>query len=348
MAEVVFAVPGKLETPTGGYAYARRLLAGLPQEGIAVRPLALPDGYPHPGPADLAETARLVAATEPDAVLLIDGLAYGAMPRDLIAGFGRTIVALVHHPLALEHGLPPERQADLLACEAEALAQSRHVIVTSPLTRRLLAADFGVPPEKITVAEPGTDRAERAAGTGSPVQLLAVGAVSPRKGYDVLVGALGRVKDLGWRATIAGATDRAPEVAAALRAAIGSVGLQDRITLAGAMEDAALEALYQKADIFVSSSLFEGYGMVLAEALARGLPVVASTGGAAVETLPDPAALKVPPGDPVALSAALRILITDPALRARLGDASWEAGRKLPRWADTASRVAAVLREAAR
>jgi hypothetical protein len=156
MAEVVFAVPGKLGTPTGGYAYARQLLAHLPQAGVPVRHLALPEGYPHPTRADLAETARLVASTDLDDILLIDGLAYGAMPREVIVEFRRLVVALVHHPLGLEQGLPPDQQADLLACEAEALALASHVIVTSPLTRRLLAADFDIPLDKITVAEPGT------------------------------------------------------------------------------------------------------------------------------------------------------------------------------------------------
>lgn len=347
MADVVFAVPGDLATPTGGYAYARRLLAHLPQDGLAIRHLPLPASYPHPAPADLAETARLVAQTDPDSVLLIDGLAYGAMPRDLIAGFGRRIVALVHHPLGLEHGLPPDRQADLLRREAEALALAHRVIVTSPLTRRLLTADFGVPPDKIAVAEPGTEPAPRARGTGSPVQILSVGAVSPRKGYDVLVAALAMLKDLDWRATVAGATDRAADCAASLRAAVAEAGLSERVAFTGAVDPDRLEALYAQADIFVSPSLFEGYGMVLAEALAHGLPLVASTGGAAVETVPDSAALKVLPGDAAALAASLRVLIADPALRARLSDAAWEAGLSLPRWPETAARVAASLREAA-
>jgi glycosyltransferase involved in cell wall biosynthesis len=348
VADIVFAIPGDLDTPTGGYVYARQLLARLPLDGVALRHLALPGGYPHPAAADLAETARLFAATARESVLLIDGLAYGAMPKDLIEGFDRRIVALVHHPLGLEHGLSPERQADLLACEAEALALARHVIVTSPLTRRLLSADFDVPPEKITVAVPGTEPAARAVGTGSPVQILAVGAVSPRKGYDRLVAALAALKNLDWRATIAGATDRSPACVAALRRAIAASGLEDRIVLAGAVDDERLASLYAAADLVVSPSLFEGYGMVLAEALARGLPLVASTGGAAADTVPDAAAIKVTPGDSLALSAALRTMIVDAALRARLADGAWQAGQRLPRWPETAARVAGVLREVAR
>lgn len=348
MAEVVFAVPGDLAAPTGGYAYARRMLELLPRHNLAIRHLALPAGYPNPTEADLEMTARLVAGTPPNAVLLIDGLAYGAMPAELIAGFGRPIVALVHHPLGLEHGLSQERQAELIASEAQALALAERVIVTSPLTGRLLAADFNVPPDRVTVAEPGTEPAARARGTGSPVRLLAVGAVSPRKGYEILAAALADLADLDWHLTIAGATDRMPDASASLRQAIATASLQERVTLAGTVTDEALEALYAHADVFVSPSLFEGYGMVLAEALAHGLAIVASTGGAAGETVPEGAALKVPPGNVAALSQALRRAVGDPDLRARLAAASWEAGQALPRWPETAARIATVLREVSR
>ena len=140
MAEVVFAVPGALDSPTGGYAYARRLLQLLPQHGIAVRPLILPESYPHPSEGDLAETARLLSGTAPDAVLLIDGLAFGAMPPRLVAALHRRIVALVHHPLGLEPVLAPARQAALTADEAHAPAYTARGIVSSSLTGRLLAA----------------------------------------------------------------------------------------------------------------------------------------------------------------------------------------------------------------
>jgi glycosyltransferase involved in cell wall biosynthesis len=323
-------------------------LALLPGEGVTVRHLALPAGYPAPSEADLAETARRIAATPADSVLLVDGLAYGAMPERLVAGFGRPVVALVHHPLALESGLAPERRSALLASERAALALASRVVVTSPLTGRLLAETFGVAEARIAVAEPGTEPARRARGSGSPVRIVAVGAVSPRKGYEVLVEALAMLGDLDLRATIVGSTARDPAAAESLRSAIERAGLDGRIVLAGAVSDRELDALYDAADLFVSPSLFEGYGMGLGEALARGLPIVASTGGAAAETVPDQAALKVPPGDTAALAAALRRAVADPELRRRLADAAWAAGQGLPRWPDTAARVARVLREVSR
>jgi glycosyltransferase involved in cell wall biosynthesis len=294
--------------------------------------------------ADLAETARIVAELAEDTTLLIDGLAFGAMPKALVQGFARPIIALCHHPLALEAGLPEARQADLKASETDALALSDAVIVTSPATCALLERDFGVPRERITVALPGTDPARRSRGTGAPLQLLAVGSVVPRKGYDVLVRALGRLRDHDWRLTIAGADDRSPETTVALRALVSALDLEGRVTVAGALSEAELGTQYSRADVFVMSSLFEGYGMALAEAMARGLPIVCTTGGAAADTVPADAALKVPPGDADAFANALRRVMSEPDLRAAVAEASWNAGQKLPRWEDTARIIARVVR----
>jgi glycosyltransferase involved in cell wall biosynthesis len=227
--------------------------------------------------------------------------------------------------------------------------------VTSATTAGMLASQFGVPAERITVAEPGTDPARRArAGEAVPgaraprgLLLLAVGSIVPRKGYDLLVQALARLSDLDWRLVIAGDGGRSPETTAALLAQIGRSRVHDRVRLAGPLDERALAALYARTDLFVMSSLYEGYGMVLGEALVRGLPIVATTGGAAAATAPDRAALKVPPGNVDALSRALRRAMTDAALRRKLADAAWAAGRKLPRWEDTARIVAGAIERAA-
>ena len=256
-------------------------------------------------------------------------------------------MALVHHPLAFETGLSAPRQDELFVSETAALVEARWVVTTSASTARLVVDDYSVPSSRITIAEPGTEPAPRATGTGAPVELLAVGAVSPRKGYDVLIEALQELKGLDWCLTIAGALDRVPEVATTLRSRIAALGLSDRIILRGAVEDVELARLYDRADVFVSASLFEGHGMVLAEAMARGLPLVTSTGGAAIETVPDAAGLKVPPGDVAALREALRQMIAEPALRRHFADSSWQVGQTLPRWSDTAARIAGVLKEVA-
>ena len=347
MREVIFAIPGDLATPTGGYAYDREVLARLPGLGVPARHLALPGSFPAPSAADLAATADILAATPPDAVLLIDGLAYGAFPMALVQTLRRPIVALVHHPLGYESGIGEQRARELVVSERAALTGCRRVIATSPMTARLLIQEFGVPESRITVAEPGTVPAHRAEGTGEPVALLAVGAVSARKGYPVLVEALAELTDLPWHLTIAGAVDRSPAAAAEVTKAIAAHHLADRITVAGSVDTPALDALYAAADIFVMPSLFEGYGMVLGEAMARGLPIVCTTGGAAAETVPDSAGIKVPPGDAAAFGGALRDLLLNLPLRQRLAEESWQAGQRLPRWDDTARRIADVLKEIA-
>ncbi len=347
MADVAFAIPGDLATPTGGYAYDREVMARLPRFGVEVRHVILPASYPQPTPNDLAETARIIATLLPETILLIDGLAFGAMPADFLTSIRQRIVALVHHPLGLEPGLTAARAAALFRLETAALAFARRVVVTSPFTGGLLARDFAVPRSAITVASPGTERATRARGTGTPLQLLSVGSVTPRKGFTVLVDALAPLAAHDWRLTIAGPLDRDQEAVTALRAAIARHGLGDRITMTGALGREALDRHYDAADVFVLPSLFEGFGMVLTEAMARGLPIVCTTGGAAAETVPDAAALKVAPGVAEPLSNALGQLIVAPDLRQRLADAAWQAGQHLPDWDETARTIAAVIREVA-
>lgn len=343
MTEVYFAIPGDIDTPTGGYGYDRRLMAALPSFGVNVKHVELPAGFPNPSEEECAAVAKGAAQLPADATLLIDGLAFGAFPKELAEGIEQRVIALVHHPLALESGLSKTRQAELVKSECEALALADHVIVTSEATKRILVSDYGVAAKAISVAEPGTDPAQRATGTGTPMQLLAVGSITPRKGYDILIQALEPLSELDWRLTITGADDRDAAAASALRSQIAKAGMEDRVTLSGVVVPATLERFYESADIFVMPSLFEGYGMVLGEAMARGLPIVCTTGGAAAETVPDAAAVKVAPGEAEPLTRALESVLTDRKLRSRLADASWEAGRKLPTWNETARRVAAVV-----
>ena len=341
MSEIVFAIPGDLSLPTGGYAYDRRLLREWREMGVAARHLPLPGSFPNPSEADLAQTGGAILSQPYDSVLLIDGLAYGAFPEGIAAGLAGRVVALVHHPLGLETGLSPVQAAEFVRRETAALRYAAAVIVTSQTTKRLLVADFGVPAEKITVAEPGVDPAERAAGSGSEgVDLLAVGSLVPRKGYDILIAALEGLADKPWHLTIAGADDRAPATTAALKAQVAAAGLCGRIRLAGALGQSELDAAYARADLFVMPSLFEGYGMVLTEALARGLPILCTTGGAAAETVPDTAALKVLPGDVAAFRAGLARLIDDTEERRQRADAAWNTASALPRWRRTATIVA--------
>src|SRR4051794_7705502 len=174
--EVAFAVPGDIDAPTGGYAYARKLSALAPGFGVNLTHIRLPGGFPHPSPEELAETERLLSASRRP-LHLVDGLAYGALPAALVRRLPGATIALVHHPLAFESGLAPERRDALLCSEREALAEAKHVIASSRFTARPLAADFDVPPDRLSIAQPRTQPAPRALGTRPPGR-----APSPRPG----------------------------------------------------------------------------------------------------------------------------------------------------------------------
>jgi glycosyltransferase involved in cell wall biosynthesis len=213
--------------------------------------------------------------------------------------------------------------------------------VTSAATAGTVATLFGVDPSRITVARPGLDRAPRATGGGETPVILCVATLTPRKGQDVLVEALARLGDRPWRAVLTGALDRAPDYAQAVARQIAGARLGDRVTLTGPADEPGLEALYAGADIFCLPSRYEGYGMVFAEAMARGLPVVAARIAAAEEVVGEDAGMLVPVDDADALAGALAALLDDAELRRRKGDAALARAVALPGWDETA---AAILR----
>ncbi len=342
------AAPGALTTPTGGYVYDRRVVDGLRNIGWRVDTLDLGEGFPFPDETARAKAlARLIGVPE-GRTLVIDGLALGALPeaaRRLQAS--HDLVALVHHPLALEAGLMTGAAAGLRQSETEALTCARRVIVTSAFTARILVADYGVPVGRVSVVRPGNDRAAPARGNGGGrVEMLSVGAVTRRKGYDVLVAAVARLLDLDWRLTIVGALDRDAEAAARLRADIASFGLSERVRVTGAITDDQLAGLYATADVFVLASRFEGYGMAFAEAIAHGLPVIGAAAGAVPETIPAGAGLLAPPDDVSAFASAIRRLIEDTAERQRLAAGARAAAAALPTWREAAEAFAKALEQA--
>jgi glycosyltransferase involved in cell wall biosynthesis len=343
--QVAFAVPGDLGAPTGGYAYDRRMIAELRQLGWRVDVIGLGEGFPWPHEQTRSAAQTRLIQVPPGGPIVIDGLAFAVLPdtaRRL--RFDHALVALIHHPLAFESGLSAAQSATLRESESAALSCAVRVVTTSAATARCLVADYRVPAARVSVAPPGTEPAPRARGSGGDiVQLLSVGALVPRKGFDVLVAALATVTDLKWHLSIVGDAARDPKSAGELKADIVRLNLSDRVTMLGALPPADVAKRYDEADLFVLASRFEGYGMAYAEALARGLPIIGTTAGAIPDTVPADAGFLVAADDPIALASALRHLIENSDARHKLAAGAWRAARRLPKWRDSGEIFAGIL-----
>jgi glycosyltransferase involved in cell wall biosynthesis len=335
-----FAVPGAIDQPTGGYTYDRRVIAGLRGLGCEVDIIDLGEGFPYPDACTRSGALERLRTVPPGRPIVIDGLALGVLPEAANAlAATHPVVALVHHPLALEAGISPPTAAGFAASERAALAAVRHVIVTSPSTQRVLVADYGVADGAVTVALPGNDRiALEARPRRDRVALLAVGSVVPRKGYDVLIDALAAIADLDWRLVIAGDRTRDRVTAEAIETKIAARGLGARVRMLGAVGEDALDALHHEADLFVLASRHEGYGMAFTAAISHGLPVVGTRAGAIPETVAPEAGILVAPDDVAGLAAALRVMIADPRVRETHAAAARAAAVQLPDW-DTTARI---------
>jgi glycosyltransferase involved in cell wall biosynthesis len=349
--QLIFVYPGDLATPTGGYAYDRRMIEGLKDLGWQIQLISLGDGYPFPNHLQLEYARQTLLNLTSGMPMVVDGLALGALP-DLATELAERhpLIALIHHPLAFEFGLSDQEITSLKQSETQSLQQVVQVIANSAATARDLNQHYGIPPEIINVVLPGTDRISRPEprvlsnrGAQDSVHLLSIGSIIPRKGFHDLISALEPLIDLPWTLSIAGDTSRHAAAYERLMADINRFHLEDRIHGMGAVSNAELDTLYTKADLFVLPSLFEGYGMVYAEAMAYGLPIIATTGGAIPDTVPQKAGLLVKPGDIPALTAALKTLILDPGYRARLSRGALEAACQQPAWEDSVEQFATVL-----
>jgi glycosyltransferase involved in cell wall biosynthesis len=351
MQQLIFVYPGDLSTPTGGYEYDRRIIQGLEGLGWQIQLISLGDGYPFPDPAQIEYARSALHKLTKNVPMVIDGLALGALP-DLAAEIAKRhpLIALIHHPLAFEFGLSDPQIQLLQQSETQALQQVVRVVANSPTTARDLNRHYGVPLEIIDVILPGTDRIHALAPKIQKnedhlgqVHLLSVGSIIPRKGFHHLITALEPLVDLHWTLSIAGDTSRNPAAYERLMMDIKDCHLEGRVEVLGTLSNEELKNQYAKADVFVLPSLFEGYGMVYAEAMAFGLPIIATTAGAIPDTVPQDAGLLVEPGDIPALTIALKTLIQDPSHRARLSSGALTAAGQQPTWDYAVQQFATVV-----
>lgn len=337
-----FAIPGDIDTVTGGYIYERRLLESLRAQGREVAHLRIGASFPDPTPGDMADLIAQLDGLDPGTPVILDGFLSATIDTAALSRLKVPTVAMVHHPLALESGLAPARRDFLYRTERNNLALVSHVLVPSPHTARILRDDYGVAAARITVARPGTDRYPLTRAPIDPPLILSVGLLHPRKGHDTLLEALSQIKALDWRAVIVGGAHD-PDHAALLDRRVTELGLGARVRIAGRVAAEELSAVYGQATIFALATRYEGYGLVFDEALLAGLPIVSCATGAVPETVPPAAGLLVLPGDPDGFAEALAEVLTDASRRAGMADAAAAAGRALPTWADTAEVAGQVL-----
>ncbi|HUZ65116.1 MAG TPA: glycosyltransferase family 4 protein [Acetobacteraceae bacterium] len=344
--QIALFVPAPFATVSGGYVYDRRMVAEWRAEGHAVEVIELPGRHPLADGATEAAALTAWAALPDNARPLIDGLALPAFAPMAEALAARGATTLIHHPTALETGLPDAERGMLRTIEHALLPRLHRVVTTSADTAERLARDFGVAAERIAVVVPGTGNAPRSVGSGGTgCAILSIGTLVPRKGHDVLLRAMARLFDLDWHLTIVGGADRDPAHAAHLAALASELGIARQVHFTGELVDAALEAAWQPADLFALATHYEGYGMVVAEALKRGLPVAICGGGAVGSLVPAEAGVVAPPGDHEALSKAMRRLVFSADLRREMGDAAWQAGQALPSWKDQAAAFIRALEQ---
>jgi glycosyltransferase involved in cell wall biosynthesis len=332
--------------PSGGNAYDRYVCAGLRSLGWSVSEHAVAGSWPQPDAESFAALAEAIGQIPHGAVVLLDGLVASTAPEVLVPEAEHLrLVVLVHMPLGHR---PAGDTGDTRGRERAVLSVAAKVITTSEWARGRLQSLYELSSDRVYVVEPGVKAADLATGSDGGGSLLCVAAVIFEKGHDVLLDALEQLPDLSWRCLCAGSLARDPAFAEKIRRRAIEAGLGDRVHLVGARTGADLDHLYATADLLVLASRAETYGMVVTEALARAVPVLATEVGGLTEALGQGAdgirpGLLVPPADPAALAAALRAWLSDAELRARLRQAARERRRSLHDWSSTASVLATVL-----
>lgn len=342
---LAFAVPGDITTVTGGYIYDRRLLSGLRDLGHDVHHIELPASFPNPAEDDIVRTTNLLNEVGDSTAIIVDGLAFGSLPTATLTQTKAPLIALIHHPLAKESGIGEEHQKRLYETERANLALAQHVLVPSSHTAAILISEYGVTPSKLTVIRPGSDRPKTAQEKADPPLILSVGIQAPRKGHDVLLRALSKIKKVPWQAVIVGSEHDADH-ATYLQLLKAELGLGDRVVFTGQVSPEKLSDLYGQASIFALATRYEGYGIVFDEAQVNGLPIVSCATGAVPDTVPPATGLLVPIDAPDMFAQALGRVLSDTHLRAEMTAAARIASRSFPSWDDTARCASDAIKRA--
>ena len=334
--ECVFVVPGDINTQTGGYIYDRKVISELRASGFSVSVLSLSDTFPNPSVDDQRLAYEQLTRVKVKPPMIIDGLALGALDPETVSAISSPIIGMIHHPLAYETGLDADTSRRLFETEFENLRKVDKVIAPSHFIKQLLVEKYQLDKGLITVATPGIDLDPLPASPAQPPLILSVGIMASRKGHDVLLRALSKITEASWQAVIVGST-RDQHYLDDLVALRAELGLESRVKFLGQLSQEELAEYYSRASVFALATRHEGYGMVFAEAMANGLPIVSCKAGATAETVGEQAGILTDVDSPEMFADALRTVIDDRKLHARMSSASKLRASQLGTWSDTAS-----------
>ncbi|MFZ1753333.1 MAG: glycosyltransferase family 4 protein [Caldilineaceae bacterium] len=354
---------GSLDTLSGGYLYDRQLVNYLRGQGDSVEIISLPwRAYPHHLLDNFSPAwRRRLAGLDVD-ILLQDELNHPSL-----AWANRTfrnapfpVVSIVHHLRASE-----EHPAWLLPfyrwVEGRYLASVDGFIFNSRTTQETVEVLLGKhkrhsKAQKI-IAYPAADHVklpsaktiqrlieERRARAG-PLEILFVGNLIPRKGLHHLLAALAQLSNRDWRLHAVGSTDVDSDYTARVQTQIERLGLGAAVTLHGRVNDTALAEYFSCCHLLAVPS-YEGFGIVYLEAMAFGLPVIASSAGAAHEIVRAGVnGFLVQPAAGAEMARVLGTCLADRSALAEMGRTARQFYDSHPTWAETGASIRGFLQE---
>lgn len=331
-----FLVPGSLDNRTGGTIYDKRIIEGLEKLGIRPHVHEVLGNFPHPDNETIDGIRSMMERTPDNSKVIIDGLILGVIPEILRSERGRLkFVGLIHHPLCDETGLNDEEITTLLEKESNALGSVLALIVTSRFTaHRIKQLEMVQNDHLIHVVEPGVDAASLSPEhvPGKSFSFSSVGAVTKRKAHQDLLSAIAPLKDMDWTLTCIGKLDQDKEYADKTLKMTEDLDLSSRVHFTGELSEEKLEHILKNTDVLVHPSRYEGYGMVVMEAIARGIPVISSSGGALKYTVPKGSGILFEPGDEKHLKDVLFSILKDDLLYYKIRRGAVEAREGIRTW----------------